>query len=61
MKFTYRTVVNENPEHFDIEVNKAISEGWQLYGSPYHREKGIGFYCQAMTKEQKAEEKSAGF
>ena len=31
----YRTVIGDNSDALDEEVNKLLGEGWDLYGYPY--------------------------
>lgn len=43
----YKTATAESCTALDKEVNKMLSQGYQLYGPPYVREKSI---AQAMVK-----------
>lgn len=47
----YNTVVADNVQELDNKVNRALKDGWELYGSPYavsHPKAGNVLICQAM-------------
>ncbi len=35
MKTLYKTITASNEENLDLEVNKYLEQGWELYGNPY--------------------------
>ena len=43
----YKTVRSKAPETFDAELNKAIGEGWELFGTPFFADP---YYVQCMTR-----------
>ena len=50
----YRFLTGKDDADFCYKITKALSEGWQLYGSPQLTKAENGFYCgQAVTKEVK--------
>lgn len=49
----YKSVFERDPRILDKEVNKLLSEGWKLYGSPFDSE---GFIGQAMVKDDEVVE-----
>jgi len=44
----YMTVMTKPVSRLDIEVNKAMNNGWELYGDPYVSQSGE--FAQAMVK-----------
>lgn len=55
----YRLVISSDQDAFERDVNEALGEGWELYGSPIIRSAhGMGplgiagsvFYCQPMIR-----------
>jgi hypothetical protein len=45
----YKTIRFKNIMDFDIQINKALEEGWQLYGNPFFADV---FYVQCLIKEK---------
>ena len=59
MKITeYKTVAEQSVRELDEEVNRLISRGFELYGSPYSSgvEAEDHLICQAMVKIQSVAE-----
>ena len=44
----YKTIMAKPISRFDLEVNKAMNQGWELYGDPYVASGGE--FAQALVK-----------
>ena len=54
MPQVYRLLTGPDDSSFCHKVTKALSEGWQLHGSPtlsYDATQGLTICAQAVTKE----------
>lgn len=61
MKTLYKTITASNEENLDLEVNKYLEQGWELYGNPYTTNWRKNYedtsyyweidYCQALIKK----------
>lgn len=49
----FKFVVHHTVGSFEIEVNKALDEGWELHGAPFARD---SYYCQSMTRTKTLDE-----
>ena len=52
----YEILVDESTTNLIKKVKKRIVEGWQLFGSPFCKPTGSGYYmlCQAMVYYKKS-------
>ena len=59
MKFIkYKTAAGDTIDELDVDVNRLINEGFEVFGSPYYIGKTDGnvdaAICQAMVMTQEA-------
>ena len=52
MSAEYKTVADENLSNLDAEVNRLLSEGFELYGNPYSAgNEKESIFCQALVRQ----------
>ena len=50
MILEYKTIRSKSILEFDMQINKALEEGWLLYGNAFFSDV---FYVQCLIKEKK--------